>query len=49
MPSISGGQATFGKRLETNTKNMEEWLILVLNEIRRLRMGDTSAGEGDAL
>lgn len=49
MPSISGGQATFGKRLEMNTKNLEEWLSLVVNEIRRLRIGDTSAGEGDAL
>ncbi len=49
MPSISSSPATFGKQLNVNTKNLEEWMIKLLNEVRRLRIGDTSAGEAEVL
>ena len=49
MAGINSSQATFGKRLDQNTKNMEEWLMLLLNEIRLLRLGDTTSDGGNVL
>lgn len=49
MASITASSPTFGKKLEVNTHNLEEWMILLLNEIRRLRIGDTAPGESDVL
>lgn len=54
MPDIRSGQslATLSrteKRVQTNTVNLEDYLRLLLNETRRLRLGDTSAGDADVL
>ena len=47
MASITASAGPVGKK--SDAKNLEEWIILLLNEIRRLRIGDTSPGEGDVL
>ena len=54
MPDIRAAQSTAAvhateKRIERNTANLEDWQILMLNEIRRLRIGDTEAGDRDVL
>lgn len=49
MASITASSPTFGKKLDSNTKDLEEWMVKLLNEFRRLRMGDTSPGEADVL
>ena len=49
MATITASSPTFGKKLDTNTKDLEEWMIKLLNEFRRLRIGDTSTGEADVL
>lgn len=37
------------ERVRLNTVNLEDWLRLLVNETRRLRMGDTTAGDADVL
>ena len=49
MAGISASQSTFGTKLEKNTHNLEEWMILLLNEIRLLRLGDTTSNGGNVL
>lgn len=49
MATISASQATFGKKLDKNTMNLEEWLMLLVNEIRLLRLGDTTSDGGNIL
>lgn len=54
MPDIRAAQslATLSRseeRVQRNTVNLEDWLKLLLNETRRLRIGDTSAGDVDVL
>ena len=49
MASINSSSPAFGKRLDVNTKNLEEWMIKLLNEFRRLRIGDTAPGEAEVL
>lgn len=54
MPDIRAAQslatlARTEKRVANNTVNLEDWLRLLLNETRRLRLGDTSAGDVDVL
>ena len=49
MASITASPGTFAKKIESNTHNLEEWVIKLLNEIRRLRIGETAEGEGDVL
>lgn len=54
MPDIRAAQsfATLSrteKRVQTNTVNLEDWLRLLVNETRRLRLGDTSTGDVDVL
>lgn len=46
MASIT---ASSGKASAAIANNLEEWVIKLLNEIRRLRMGDTSEGESEVL
>lgn len=54
MPDIRAVQsvvtlARTEKLVERNTVNVEDYLRLLLNEMRRLRLGDTSAGDADIL
>ena len=37
------------KQLEKNSHDLEDWLTLILNEIRRLRLEDKSEGDVDVL
>lgn len=54
MPNISASAATSGlttasKQTESNTHNLAELLELLRNELRRLRLGDTSSREENVL
>lgn len=54
MPDIksSGGTAPLtaaAKQTEANTHNLADVLELLRNELRRLRLGDTSPGDEAAL
>ena len=54
MPDIRSGQSLAilsrtADRVQRNTVNLEDWLKLTVNEIRRLRIGDTSPGDEDVL
>jgi len=49
MASVTSSPGTFGKKIESNTHNLEEWVMLLINEIRRLRVGDTAPTEGNIL
>lgn len=49
MASISASPGTFGKRIESNTNNMEEWMIRFIHEIQRLRAGDTTVTPSEQL
>ena len=54
MPDIKSGQslATLSRtetRVERNTTNLEAWLKQTVNEIRRMRIGDTSSGDEDVM
>ena len=54
MPDIKSGQsfATLSRtelRVQRQTVNLEDLLRLTVNEIRRLRLGDTSPGDEDVL
>lgn len=54
MPDIKTMQSTAAdrairERTEKNTANLEDWLRLTVNEIRRLRIGDTTPGDEDVL
>lgn len=54
MPDIRAVQsfATLNrteKQVEANTHDLPDWLELMLNELRRLRIGDTSLRDEDVL
>lgn len=49
MASIAASTGTFGKKIESNTHTLEEALLKLLNEIRRLRLGDDVPAEADIL
>lgn len=54
MPDIKAMQSQASdrstrERTERNTANLEDWLKLVVNEVRRLRIGDTSPGHEDVM
>lgn len=54
MPNITSTKSTHKveehlKQIAKNTRNEEGLLTLLLNELRRLRLGDTSAGDLDVL
>lgn len=52
MPGISASPASnalAAKRTEANTRNLESIVELLLSEVHRLRVGDTSAGIDNVL
>lgn len=54
MPGISASQSVAvltrtEKDVESNTHSIKEYLELLRNEVRRLRLGDTSPGDEDVL
>lgn len=54
MPNIYSTQSFFTlnateKKVEANTHDLAELLELLRNEIRRLRLGDTSMGDENML
>jgi hypothetical protein len=49
MASIMASPGTFGKKIESNTHNLEEWVVQLVNELRRLRIGDNLPVDGSVL
>lgn len=54
MPNISASPSSAAltvaaKETEDNTHNLAELMELLRNEVRRLRLGDTSGGDEDVL
>ena len=52
LPNISASPSSTlltTKQIEDNTRNVKEYLELLRNEVRRLRIGDTSAGDENVL
>ena len=49
MASIATSPGTFGKKIESNTRNMEEWMIQFIRELQLLRIGDKTPGQNSVL
>ena len=49
MASITASGGTFGKKIESNTHNLEEWVMRLITEIQRLRAGDENVTKGEQL